>query len=271
MGDNMDTIRIGTLNTQNSKINRTGGITKDGIDNAEVLAKHIENNSYYFLGTQELTRVFSGKLLNHLNDYKLYGNYRYGSSKIVKSISFLDDFNENNAIITNKDVVKTETKLLPWFPNNPKDLIDSIKHGSIMPRIITMTEVFDNNVGNVIALNTHLDYQLKSVQTRQLKNICKIISILIRQNPNIVLTGDFNMQIKINEHFDEFVQYLNQLGLKRVGVNNKTNAEKFPNQTAIDHIFIPRNWEIMNAGLINDSALDTVTDHKGVYADIKIR
>ena len=66
----MDTIRIGTLNAQNSKINRTGGITKDGINNAEVLAAHIEKNGYYFLGTQELTRVFSNKILKHLDTYK---------------------------------------------------------------------------------------------------------------------------------------------------------------------------------------------------------
>lgn len=44
----MDTIRIGTLNAQNSKINRMGGITPDGIDNAQVLANHIENTGYYF-------------------------------------------------------------------------------------------------------------------------------------------------------------------------------------------------------------------------------
>lgn len=30
----MDTIKIGTLNTQNSKINRTGGITLDGKNNS---------------------------------------------------------------------------------------------------------------------------------------------------------------------------------------------------------------------------------------------
>ena len=53
----MDTIRIGSLNTQNSRINRTGGITSDGKDNSKILAEHIEDSGYYFLGTQELTRV----------------------------------------------------------------------------------------------------------------------------------------------------------------------------------------------------------------------
>ena len=266
----MDTIRIGTLNTQNNKTNRTGGVTKDGIDNSKLLAQHINNSGYYFLGTQELTRVFSNSLMNNLKNYKLYGGYRYGESKIARSIKFIDDFNENNAIITDKNVVRTDTKLLTWIPNNPKDLFESLKHGSIMPRIITMVEIQDDNIGNIVALNTHLDYQLKSVQARQLKNICKIIQMLSKENKNIVLTGDFNMEVEVDTIFDDFIKLLAQLGLKRVEVNDKTNADKFPNKTAIDHIFIPNNWQVKNAGLINDDSLNTVTDHKGVYADVKV-
>lgn len=188
----MDTIRIGTLNAQNSKINRTGGITSEGKDNSQILAEHIENSGYYFLGTQELTRIFSKNLLTHLKKYKLYGNYRYGSSKLVQNIGMLDSFNENNAIITNAQVLKTTTNLLPWFPSNPKALFESLKNGSIMPRIVTITEISDENIGTIHAINTHLDYQLKSVQTKQLKRIYEIIEILSKVYP-VVLTGDFNM------------------------------------------------------------------------------
>ena len=266
----MSTIKIGTLNTQNSKINRTGGITNEGIDNTKILAEHIEKTGYYFLGTQELTRVFSKNLLNHLKKYKLYGNYRYGSSKLVQSIGMLDSFNENNAIITNQKVLRTSTNLLPWFPSNPKDLFESLKHGSIMPRIITITEISDPKIGNIYALNTHLDYQLKSVQTRQLKRIYEIIEILIKNYP-VVLTGDFNMETQIESQFDEFMIALDKLGLQRVEVNDKTNAEKFNNKTAIDHIFVPKSWTVENSGLIEDKELDTVTDHKGVFAEVKVR
>ena len=59
--------------------------------------------------------------------------------------------------------------------------------------------------------------------------------------------------------------------LKRVEVNDKTNASKFSNQTAIDHIFIPSNWDIEDAGLINDDELSKITDHKGVYAKVKVK
>lgn len=266
----MTTIKIGTLNTQNNEINRNGGLTPDGSNNAEILADHIRNTGYYFLGTQELTRVFSKRLIENLGNYKLYGDYRYGSSKLVRSISAIDSFNENNAIITNKNVLTTTTNLLPWFPMNPKDLMESLKRGSIMPRIVTIAEIEDEIMGRIYTINTHLDYQLKSVQTRQLKSIYDIIKILSGVYP-IVLTGDFNMEVGINSQFDDFIEAIDKLGLKRVEVNDKTNASKFNNKTAIDHIFIPKNWEIENAGLINDDTLDTVTDHKGVYANIKVR
>lgn len=266
----MDIIRIGTLNTQNNKVNRLGGLDSNGVDNAEILAEHIENNSYYFLCTQELTRVFSKRLLEHLKNYKLYGEYRYGSSSLVQKMTSIDSFNENNAIITNKNVLTTTTNLLPWFPSNPKNLLESLRKCSIMPRIITMVEISDNNFGSIYVLNTHLDYQIRDVQIRQLKSIYNIVKILSKTYP-VVLTGDLNMEINVDAHFDEFITELGKLGLQRIEVNEKTNSQKFSNKSAIDHIFIPKNWYIENAGLINDDTLDNLTDHKGVFADIKIR
>lgn len=266
----MNTIRIGSLNIQNSKVNRTGGITTDGKDNTKILADHIENSGYYFLGTQELTRVFSKKLLKNLKKYKLYGNYRYGSSKLVQGIGILDSFNENNAIITSGQVLKTTTNLLPWFPNNPKALFESLKNSSIMPRIVTIAEIDDPNIGTIYAVNTHLDYKLKSVQIRQLKRLYQILEILSIEYP-IVLTGDFNMELGKDIHFDNFINKLENIGLKRVQINEYTFIAKDNTKKIIDHIFIPKSWIIEKAGLIEDKNLDSVTDHKGIYTDVKVR
>lgn len=260
----MDVIKIGTLNCQNNKVNRNGGLRENGIDNTELLAKHIEKTGYYCLGTQELTRVFSSNLVNNLKKYKLYGNYRMGSSKLIKTIKPLDLFNENNAIITSGNVTKTETRFLPWFPNNPKDLLESIQKGSIMPRIITSALIENPDMPSIYAINTHLDYQLESVQRRQIKNILKVVQILSKQYP-IVLTGDLNMDLR-QEHFKEFVESLTKLGLKRVEMNEST----YPGKT-IDHIFIPKEWIVEKTGLIDDENLEGITDHKGVYSDVKIR
>lgn len=54
-------------------------------------------------------------------------------------------------------------------------------------------------------------------------------------------------------------------------VNDKTNSKKFSNKTAIDHIFIPKSWVIEKAGLIEDENLNSVTDHKGVFADVRVK
>lgn len=155
-------------------------------------------------------------------------------------------------------------------PSNPIDLFESLKNGSIMPRIVTMAEITDENIGTIYAINTHLDYELKSIQTKQLKSIYKIIEILNKKYP-VVLTGDFNMEVGINSQFDEFIEKLDKIGLQRVFVNDKTNAQKFSNKTAIDHIFIPKTWTIENAELIEDETLNSVIDHKGVYADVKVK
>ncbi len=277
----MDTIKVGTLNIQNSKINRDGGI-KDGIDNTTLLADHIESNDYYLLGTQELTRKFSNKLSNNLKNYKLYGDYRYGSSKLVKCINGLEAYNESNAIITKQKVAKNITYRIPWFPSNPKDLMISLTTASIIPRVATLLEIIDKDLGVLFAINTHLDYQLKSIQIKQLKKLCDIIKDISTIHNSLafkskfsylpfILTGDFNMEVGIDSNFDEFIEELNKLGLKRVDVNDKTNDSESSNQTAIDHIFIPSAWDIEDAGLINDDELSKITDHKGVYAKVKVK
>ena len=48
-------IKIGTVNLQNNKTNRSGGLREDGIDTAKLVAEHIETEKFDILGTQELT------------------------------------------------------------------------------------------------------------------------------------------------------------------------------------------------------------------------
>lgn len=260
-----DIIKIGTVNLQNNRVNRRGGLREDGIDTAKLVAEHIEEEQFDILGTQELTRTFVNNIEGNLKRYKLYGDYRYGSSFIVRSIPFINDFNENNNIITSNEVVEVSTHLMPFIAYNPKDFFNSIVKMSIMPRIVTIAiiKIYDQLV---CAINTHLDYQIPSIQIRQLNYIKKIIMKYSKKYP-IVLTGDFNLEIDV-EYFDKFNADLDELNLKRVEVNDKTNADTFDNKTAIDHIFVPKNWEIIDKGI---STIDYVTDHLEVFAKVKIR
>lgn len=263
----MKEIKVGTINVQNNRINRTTGITDDGFNTAEILGDFIENSGFYFLGTQELTKVFSSNLINNLKKYKLYGGYRYPEG--LNIIPMINDFNESNAVVTSECVKTVKTNSLPWIAHNPIELFNCISHGSIMPRIVTIAEI-ENEYGNIYAMNTHLDYQSKEIQSRQLKSIYKVMESLCEQYP-VILTGDFNMEVREDYCFDEFVDKLSSLGYKRVPVSDKTNASKFPNKSSIDHIFVPMKWIVTECGLIENKDLSKVTDHKGVYAKLKIR
>lgn len=62
----MDIMKVGTLNVQNSKINRSGGITLEGVDNIQILAKHIQKIKMYYLpilaycpGFQTIRKIYS--------------------------------------------------------------------------------------------------------------------------------------------------------------------------------------------------------------------
>ncbi|MBP3461414.1 MAG: endonuclease/exonuclease/phosphatase family protein [Bacilli bacterium] len=259
-----DSIKIGTVNLQNNKVNRNGGLREDGIDTSKLVAQHIEEEQYDILGTQELTRNFVNNITSNLVKYKLYGNYRYGSSLLAKKIPFINDFNENNNIITKDEVIEEKTEMLPWIPNNPKDLVISISKASIMPRIVTITITKNETMGVICSINTHLDYQIPSIQKRQLKFLKQLIKKYSKEYP-VILTGDFNMELG-TEYFDSFNDELKNMGLKRVEVNEKTNADKFENKTAIDHIFIPNDWKVINSGVKD---IPYVTDHKEVYAEVK--
>lgn len=255
-------IKIGTVNLQNNKINRTGGLREDGIDTAKLVAKHIENEKFDILGTQELTSLFINNIINNLETYKLYGGYRYGNGLIGKIVS---DFNETNSIITNHEIIEEQTKNMPFIPNNLSDLKKSIVKASIMPRIITII-VTKINGELICAMNTHLDYQIPNVQIKQLEFIKNLVKVYSEKYP-VILTGDFNMEIG-TEHFDKFNSDLSEYGIKRVEVNDKTNANKFSNKTAIDHIFIPNEWEVVDKGT---KTIENVTDHKEVFVEIRKR
>lgn len=163
----MDTLKIGSFNTKDNATNRKGGMREDGISNADILASQIKENEFDLIGTQELTIKYVNELVSRLKDYKFYGSYRYGN--LLTKIPF----NENNNIITKKNVVLQNTIWLPWIANNFSDLKDSITKMSIMPRIATIVVIKNQINEEICMINTHLDYQIPSIQKRQLKLLLK--------------------------------------------------------------------------------------------------
>ena len=256
----MDTLKIGSFNTKDNATNRKGGMREDGISNADILANQIKENEFDLIGTQELTIKYVNELVSRLKDYKFYGSYRYGN--LLTKIPF----NENNNIITKKNVVLQITIWLPWIANKFSDFKDSITKMSIMPRIATIVVIKNQINEEVCMINTHLDYQIPSIQKRQLEVLKKIIEKYSNKYP-IILTGDFNMEIT-DQNFKDFISDVKDKNLKRVEINESTWYDKNGNGKTLDHIFLPNDWDIQNAGIID---LKDTSDHKGIFVETNVK
>lgn len=251
-------IIIGTMNIQNKyKITDYDGLDEKGNDNAELLKRFLIENNLDILGTQELVREFIDRITDTIKPtYKIYGNYRFGSSKIVKKIEFFDRFNESVSIITKHPVLKTKTITLPWIPKTPKDIVKSIKVRSLRPRVATMILVDIPHFGKVNFINTHLDHKMSIIQIRQMNYLYDLIK---KSKYPVILTGDFNMTMNF-PRFRKFVDNLKQIGYKRVP-NNQLTWKKQKDKLPIDHIFIPNDWKIEEVEVLKEKYLNHFSDH----------
>lgn len=207
--------------------------------------KFIMENNIDILGTQETTIRKLRTCLPLLTEYgyKIYGDGRLGKIGLFFPFSLT---NETNAIIFKDDMSERgETLKLPWL-------------GSQFPRIVTKG-VF----GNVVFLNTHLDYVNNKVKKKQLETIYYLINDLVKMGKKIILTGDFNMTLR-SKDLKKFINDLKILGIKRVPVNIMTC--KGVKSGAIDHVFIPNKWEIKEVLLPELS----ISDHKPIVVKVRI-
>lgn len=255
-------LKIGTLNCQNNTENR-----QNRNDRASLLASYILEKKYDILGTQELTMRFTRKVDKYLKEFNFYGDYQYGRGIIGKYFPLIKTFNQGNQIITHIPVESTRTRTLPWIPYSFKELWRALKKPSLERRIVTRIEI-ETEKQRIYILNTHLDYYTPSVQKRQLNYLLKKIK-KYRNYASVVLMGDFNLQIT-DSLFSNFMKELEKLDIVRVPVNEKTNASRYREESAIDHIFIPKDFKVISCGTISMEELSNITDHKAVYVEVDI-
>ena len=255
-------LKIGTLNCQNNTENR-----QNRNDRANLLASYILEKKYDILGTQELTMRFTRKVDKYLKEFNFYGDYQYGRGIIGKYFPLIKTFNQGNQIITHMPVESTRTRTLPWIPYSFKELWRALKKPSLERRIVTRIEI-ETEKQRIYILNTHLDYYTPSVQKRQLNYLLKKIK-KYRNYASVVLMGDFNLQIT-DSLFLNFMKELEKVDIVRVPVNEKTNASRYREEGAIDHIFIPKNFKVISCGTISMEELSNITDHKAVYVEVDI-
>lgn len=138
-----------------------------------------------------------------------------------------------------------------------------------MPRIATIVIIDDENIGNFCMINIHLDYQVPSIQLRQLKSVLNLIEIYSK-NYKVILTGDFNMEIS-DEKFKNFINEIEKNNIKHVKIDGYSWYDKEGNGKMLDHIFIPEKWQIEDAYIDNCKDVATTSDHRPVVAKVKIK
>lgn len=236
---------IATFNIQNKyKLKNYNGIDKFG-NHVKNLVDFINYYHIDILGVQELTKPYKNNLCAILsNDYLITGKYRFTS--FGNLLPVVKKYNESNSIITRYQLVTSETKRLPFFPN--------------IPRIITCTRLVIQQ-RTIDVYNTHLDQKSDTIRKRQLK---MVLSMIGKSKHECVLMGDFNCSIK-HEYFTQFVKDMKELGMHYVDVRKPTHKnKKYP----IDHIFIPEEWEIKEQKVVEVGF--KTSDHMPIVVKIQI-
>lgn len=248
----MTKIKIASFNTWNCRFSR-----RNSFSIANVFSSFVKKENIDVVGVQELTFKYCCNVKKLLPNFSFYGSYRFGNF-ILKRFPF----NENNNIITNHKVFYQKTYLMPFLPVNFKELKQSvnIKRWSLLPRITTVV-VLEIGDKKVCVINTHLDYKINSIKQRQLDFLFKLIDKKVKSYP-IVLMGDFNLSIT-DDIFNNFVLKLDNIGIKRVSINDRTwNRKK-----TLDHIFIPNDWDILRYSVMDDKSMEDISDHRMILVE----
>ena len=229
----------------------------DGKNSPKIFSKLIKEEKPDIICLQELTDNYQTKLQKYIPNYKFTGQNRF-----KKKSPWYNHFGENNSIITNLNILKTQTYSL----SKDIDKLGKRSFLSIFPRIATVTTVTKENQTFTI-INTHLDHLSNHARKTQLIYLKQIIEA---NNYPIILVGDFNLNTD-NNIFIDFIKYMNIKNCKLVPIKEKTfkppvNPFKISyNFKTPDHIFIPIDFNIENIDVIDNN----ISDHKLVKIKIK--
>ena len=257
-------IIVGSMNIQNKyRIKNYDGRDK-GRDNSLILKHFLDEYNIDVLGTQELVRRFINRIKVVITpEYNIYGSFRYGNTALAKNVPIVDKFNETVSVITKHRVLYSKTTKLPWIPRKLTDILKGIERKSMRPRITTSCVIQIKDFGTINFINTHLDHRLNIIQIRQMNYLLKQVE---KSKYPVILTGDFNMDMNM-PRFKNFVANLEALGYKRVPNKEKTYKHQI-DKLPIDHIFIPKKWNIDAMDIIKDDDLKYFSDHYPILVKI---
>lgn len=240
-------LTIASFNTQNPNMKKE----KNDQQIIEKLVEIIKKEEIDLLCCQEVLESTVEKLKSKLPDYKIVSFYRYGNNFTSKNITILKKYNEATPIITRLQILKESYHNLPWIPRKIGEIKNGIlKYRSITPRLIT--EAILKIEGQFVkVLSVHLEKRILTVKKRQLKKIERVVK---KSMCPVILAGDFNMGTD-DILLKEFEKKLQNKNLKRVEWNHKT-WKYSKKDIAIDHIFIPNDFSVIEQKIIENRISD---------------
>ena len=229
-------MKISTFNIQNNYKSYDNCKTRD-------IYNYLKDNDIDILALQEVFGRCSDDLEVLLkNKYHMVGKYRFLSKFLLRR------FNEKNPIITKYKIISFKTYNLPFLP-------------SLLKRVITHI-VIEYKGKEISIYNTHLEVLISNVKKRQLKKIYNLIANDPREK---ILMGDFNLKNN-NPLFLNFVNSLEEIGIKRVPLNEKTlKLSRYSRE--IDHIFLSEGFIIKKKEVIKNLS---ISDHYPVMIELDL-
>ena len=229
-------MKISTFNIQNNYKSYDNCKTRD-------IYNYLKDNDIDILALQEVFGRCSDDLEVLLkNKYHMVGKYRFLSKFLLRR------FNEKNPIITKYKIISFKTYNLPFIP-------------SLLKRVITHV-VIEYKGKEISIYNTHLEVFISNVKKRQLKKIYNLIANDPREK---ILMGDFNLKNN-NPLFLNFVNSLEEIGMKRVPLNEKTlKLSRYSRE--IDHIFLSEGFIVKKKEVIKNLS---ISDHYPVMIEVDL-
>jgi len=261
-------LKIATLNI------KTANTEESAAQTGTILSEIVLEHGIDILFLQEITRFTNMSIQRAMPNYTLVGERRFDVTKLGQILGSLgiklNAYNESTPILSRYPILFSETFPLRWIPTNIKELKEGLKPFSIMPRCETTADIALKDLSSenyLTGLSTHVTHTVRSMQKKQLLDLLEIIRDKASYN-NFVMGMDANLEVN-DPILKWFTDALRELSLERVPVVGKTNGDKYPETTAIDHLYVPTG-SIETCGIIHDKRLSLITDHKPAYAKINI-
>lgn len=240
-------MKIISFNIRNRyKIDNYNGLYKNR-DIVKNLSDYIKQEKIDIVCMQEVVKSVEERLKDSLPNYDCVGKFRI-KNNFIANLKKFKNFNESNSILTKTGILDYKTLRMPHMPD-------------LIPRVVTLLKT-DTDIGRLTILNTHLTAYNKISKNRQLKYLYKIIKNI---SGDIIVTGDFNMNIKSNIMLD-FINKLEKLGIVHYGVKGRT-FKKSKKNLPIDHIFVSKNLNVNNICIIDNKTLN-FSDHHPIMIEI---